>query len=73
MIKSLRECADQHFKKIGKAGRFGSLAGPFTCVMQDDLDGKGPYILHWDEATLGPVPTTADGFDLAHLRKYART
>lgn len=28
--------------------------------LQDDSDGKGPYLKHWDEARLGPRPTQAE-------------
>lgn len=30
--------------------------GPADIVVQDDSDGKGPYIVQWNENKLGPRP-----------------
>ena len=29
-------------------------------VVQDDSDGQGPYIKHWDSDRLGPIPSLED-------------
>jgi len=29
-------------------------------LLQDNSDGVGPFIAHWDEAKLGPIPSEAD-------------
>lgn len=38
--------------------------------MEDQSDGQGPYISRWD-ASLGPVPTVADGFTEYELHRLA--
>lgn len=43
--------------------------GGASVVLQDDADGLGPFIAHWDESELGPLPTTTDGFTRDHLRR----
>lgn len=39
--------------------------------VQDNSDGNGPYIAHWDEAKLGPQPdaATLQAAEAAALRK----
>ena len=29
-------------------------------IVQDDSDGRGPYIKHWDTGRLGPMPSLED-------------
>jgi hypothetical protein len=40
-----------------------------TIVLQDDADGRGPYILQWNTEVLGPWPTVQDGFDSHQLHR----
>lgn len=49
-------------------------ADPFSdYLVQDDSDGNGPYLKHWDEAKLGPRPTQAelDAVDVAKIEHNA--
>ena len=43
---------------INKLHPGASLRG--DVVVQDDSDGRGPYIKHWDTGRLGPMPSLED-------------
>lgn len=51
-----------------RSNRLRTDPGLANIVMRDDSDGRGPYLVVWSEAELGPLPTLADGFTEDHLR-----
>lgn len=50
----------------GRQASFHPLEG--NVRLQDESDGTGPFIAHWDEKTLGPRPTAKEGFAASELR-----
>lgn len=62
----LMDAIDAYLAKSGKKANYVP-AG--NVQMQDNTDGRGPYIARWN-ANLDPWPTVADGFTAGQLRMF---
>lgn len=70
MAVSFKQKIIGHLTHNGKTGRSTLTPhdpGPDEFMLQDDSDGRGPFIRHWG-ANLGPKPTEAEGFAASELR-----